>query len=84
MIEQVVKPVIPAHLLDEQTRFLINPTGRFVIGGPKGDSGLKAVRLLSTPMGAMPATVAVPSLVRMRRKWTGQLVTWLATLPRIS
>ena len=40
VIEQVVKPVIPAHLLDDQTRFLINPTGRFVIGGPKGDSGL--------------------------------------------
>ena len=42
MIEQVVKPVIPAHLLDENTKYFINPTGRFVIGGPQGDSGLTA------------------------------------------
>ena len=40
MIEQVIKPVIPAHLLDENTKYFINPTGRFVIGGPQGDSGL--------------------------------------------
>ena len=40
MIEQVVKKVIPSHLLDENTKYFINPTGRFVIGGPHGDSGL--------------------------------------------
>ena len=39
MIEQVVKKVIPSHLLDENTKYFINPTGRFVIGGPHGDSG---------------------------------------------
>ena len=37
MIEQVVKKVIPSHLLDENTKHFINPTGRFVIGGPHGD-----------------------------------------------
>ena len=51
VIEQVVKPVIPAHLLDEQTRFLINPTGRFVIGGPKGDSGLTGRKIIVDTYG---------------------------------
>ena len=51
VIEQVVKPVIPAHLLDDQTRFLINPTGRFVIGGPKGDSGLTGRKIIFDTYG---------------------------------
>lgn len=51
VIEQVVKPVIPAHLLDNQTRFLINPTGRFVIGGPKGDSGLTGRKIIVDTYG---------------------------------
>ena len=51
VIEQVVKPVIPAHLLDEKTRFLINPTGRFVIGGPKGDSGLTGRKIIVDTYG---------------------------------
>ena len=51
VIEQVVKPVISAHLLDDQTRFLINPTGRFVIGGPKGDSGLTGRKIIVDTYG---------------------------------
>lgn len=38
VIEKVIKPVIPSHLLDENTTYFINPTGRFVIGGPQGDT----------------------------------------------
>ena len=51
VIEQVVKPVIPAHLLDDQTRFLINPTGRVFIGGPKGDSGLTGRKIIVDTYG---------------------------------
>ena len=40
VIEQVIRKVIPERLMDENTKYLINPTGRFVIGGPQGDTGL--------------------------------------------
>ena len=40
LINYVVKAVIPSNLLDDETRYFINPTGRFVVGGPQGDSGL--------------------------------------------
>ena len=39
IIREVICPIVPAELLDEKTRYFINPTGRFVIGGPQGDSG---------------------------------------------
>ena len=51
IIEQVIRPVIPADLLDENTRYLINPTGRFVIGGPHGDSGLTGRKLIVDTYG---------------------------------
>ena len=49
IIEQVIKPIIPAQMMDENTKFFINPTGRFVIGGPQGDSGLTGRKHLSKP-----------------------------------
>ncbi|KRN29776.1 metK protein [Lactobacillus selangorensis] len=51
MIEQVIKKVIPAQLLDENTRYLINPTGRFVIGGPQADSGLTGRKVIVDTYG---------------------------------
>ena len=51
LIENVVKAVIPAELLDENTRYLINPTGRFVIGGPVGDSGLTGRQIIVDTYG---------------------------------
>ncbi len=53
MIEQVVKPVVPAHLLDENTKYFINPTGRFVIGGPQGDSGLTGRKIIVDTYGGV-------------------------------
>ena len=51
MIEQVIKPTIPADLLDSNTKYLINPTGRFVIGGPQGDSGLTGRKIIVDTYG---------------------------------
>ncbi len=51
MIEHVVKAAIPAELLSENTRYLINPTGRFVIGGPQGDSGLTGRKIIVDTYG---------------------------------
>jgi S-adenosylmethionine synthetase len=51
MIEKVVKAVVPAELLDESTRYFINPTGRFVIGGPQGDSGLTGRKIIVDTYG---------------------------------
>ena len=51
VIEKVVKPVIPEGLLDDATRYFINPTGRFVIGGPAGDSGLTGRKIIVDTYG---------------------------------
>lgn len=51
IIREVIMPVIPKEMLDENTRFLINPTGRFVIGGPQGDSGLTGRKIIVDTYG---------------------------------
>ncbi|GMQ59585.1 methionine adenosyltransferase [Vallitalea sediminicola] len=51
IIEHVIKPVIPEELLDDNTKYLINPTGRFVIGGPQGDSGLTGRKIIVDTYG---------------------------------
>ncbi|WP_304682736.1 methionine adenosyltransferase domain-containing protein, partial [Lactobacillus taiwanensis] len=51
MIDMVIKKVIPSQYLDESTKFLINPSGRFVIGGPKGDSGLTGRKIIVDTYG---------------------------------
>lgn len=51
LIEHVVKPIIPEELLKESTKYFINPTGRFVIGGPQGDSGLTGRKIIVDTYG---------------------------------
>ena len=51
MIKPVIKPIVPAGLVDQQTRIYINPTGRFVIGGPVGDSGLTGRKIIVDTYG---------------------------------
>jgi S-adenosylmethionine synthetase len=53
VMQCVIKPVIPAHMLDEKTKYHINPTGRFVTGGPVGDSGLTGRKIIVDTYGGM-------------------------------
>jgi S-adenosylmethionine synthetase len=53
VLERVIKPVIPAEFLTPKTRYLINPTGRFVVGGPHGDAGLTGRKIIVDTYGGM-------------------------------
>ena len=53
VIEKIIKPVIPAHMLDDKTKYYINPTGRFFIGGPMGDTGLTGRKIIVDTYGGM-------------------------------
>ena len=51
LMEYVIKPIIPAELMDDETKYYVNPTGRFVIGGPHGDSGLTGRKIIVDTYG---------------------------------
>lgn len=53
VIEHIIKPIVPAHLLDGSTKYLVNPTGRFVTGGPMGDAGLTGRKIIVDTYGGM-------------------------------
>ncbi len=53
MLEHLIRPVVPAEMLDGHTRYFVNPTGRFVIGGPMGDSGLTGRKIIVDTYGGM-------------------------------
>ena len=75
MIEQVIRPVIPAHLLDENTKYFINPTGRFVVGGPQGDSGLTGRKIIVDTYGGVGRHGGGAFSGKDRPRWTARAHT---------
>ncbi len=73
VIEQLIKVILPANLLDENTRFYVNPTGRFNIGGPVGDAGLPDARSSSIRTAASRGTAAARSPGKTRQKWIARV-----------
>lgn len=53
IIEKVIRPILPAELLSEETKYYVNPTGRFIIGGPQGDAGLTGRKIIVDTYGGM-------------------------------
>ena len=53
VMEEIIKPILPSNWLNEKTKFYINPTGRFVIGGPVGDCGLTGRKIIVDTYGGM-------------------------------
>ena len=95
VIEKVIKAVIDEKLLNENTKYLVNPTGNFVIGGPQGDSGLTGRKISVDTYGGMcphgggafsgkDPTKVDRSAEKTRRKWIVQRATMLDMLVKIS
>jgi len=81
VMEKVIKATIPAELLDENTKYYINPTGRFVVGGPQGDTGLTGRKII---VAATHVTAAAHSPARIPARWTAVLPMRPAGWPRTS
>lgn len=79
----VIEPIMPKELM-KNPRILVNPTGRFVLGGPMADTGLTGRKIIVTRTAAWCLTAAALSPARTRRRWTVRAPTWPATPPKTS
>jgi hypothetical protein len=84
ILKHVIQAVIPANLLDEDTKYHINPTGRFVIGGPMGDSGLTGRKIIVDTYGGMGRHGGGAFSGKDPTKVDRSAATWRATSPRTS
>ena len=85
ILKHVIQAVLPAAWLDEHTKYHINPTGRFVIGGPMGDTGLTGRKIIVDTYGGMGRHGGGAfSAAKTRPRWTARRLTWPATSPRTS
>jgi len=83
-MEEILKPILPAKWVDKRTKYHINPTGRFVIGGPVGDCGLTGRKIIVDTYGATPATAAARSRARIPPRSIARPRTPCAMSPRTS
>lgn len=83
MIEYVIKPIIPAELLDEETKYFVNPTGRFVIGGPQGDSGLTGRKIIVDTYGGYARHGGGAFSGKILQRWTDRRHTRRGMLRKI-
>ncbi len=81
-MEKMCRRLFPPTLLDGETRFFINPTGRFVIGGPLGDCGLTGRKIIVDTYGVWADTVVEPSQERILQRWIAQELMRRAMLRR--
>jgi S-adenosylmethionine synthetase len=84
ILKHVIQAVLPAKWLDEHTKYHINPTGRFVIGGPMGDTGLTGRKIIVDTYGGMGRHGGGAFRAKTRPRWTAPRPTWRATSPRTS
>ena len=82
ILKHVIQSVIPAHLLDEDSKYHINPTGRFVIGGPMGDTGLTGRKIIVDTYGGMGRHGGGAFPARIRPRSIAQPPTWHVTSRR--
>lgn len=82
IIREVIRPIVPAGYLDVDTRFYVNPTGRFVIGGPMGDSGLTGRKIIVDTYGGRAGHGGGCFQARIRQRWIARPRTWRATWRR--
>ena len=82
--EKIIKAAIPANLMDKNTKIYVNPTGRFVVGGPHGDAGVTGRKIIVDTYGGYARTAAARSRARIRQRSTARPATWRATSRRTS
>ena len=83
IIERVVLPILPPEMVDDKVKYYVNPTGRFVIGGPQGDTGVTGRKIMLIPMAVTPATAAAASAGKIPPKWIAPELTQPAGWPRM-
>lgn len=84
IIEHVILPVLPPHMVDREMKIYVNPTGRFVIGGPLGDAGVTGRKIIVDTYGGMGRHGGGASAVRTPQRWIAQVPMRPAMWPRTS
>lgn len=82
-IEEIIKPVLPKEWLNESTKYLVNPTGRFVIGGPEGDCGLTGRKIIVDTYGGAAHHGGGAFSGKTHQKLTAPLLTWVVISQKI-